>query len=130
VYNLDLGKKEAEAIQGRIHSAVTTNFADHLILFDYENAYIFNFRHKDFKVIPNVACISCMNDNHSQAFFALIRCSYPEWANEGMKYLDVEASAKNKEIIFLPLVDCEIGALSFIDLGFGGSRLGFLETLD
>lgn len=60
----------------------------------------------------------------------MVRSEYPSWEYEGFKYLDVESSAKKKELVFLPLIDGEIGATPFIEWGLNSTRFGFLQTLD
>lgn len=52
-----------DEITEQIHSVVTRNLQDHLVLFSYKNAYIFNFRPLSFTKVANADCSYCMNDN-------------------------------------------------------------------
>lgn len=105
-----------DEIEDSIHSVVTYDVKDHLILFDDENAYIIKMNPFQLITDKGICCTYCYQSPKGTSTMAFISIDSLK-LTEGVHYIDVLASVNSPSIAELKtiyLVDTEIGALPFV----------------
>jgi len=120
--------KDIGGIEGRIHSVVSYDLEDHVILFDDRNCVMIKFNPYSLKTFANVHVQETLANQADRMTF-ILTSNMSKCFDQGLNYLDVQSTLKRNELTYISVVDCETGALPNIDWVLDRSRLAFISGM-
>lgn len=115
-------------IEGKIHSVVSYDIEDHLILFDDKHCTMIKLNPYSVKTFSHVYVQETLANQADRMTF-ILTSNMSKFFDQGLNYLDVQSTLKRNELTYISIVDCETGALPNIDWVLDRSRLAFISGM-